>query len=230
MYRRGAQIMSGLSPPPPPLTTSSAYERSPSVSKGPLASKTQRASSSSAPLSASPPTMTGSGLGGSGPGGSAVPRLTEPPKGRALSCSECKRRKIKCDRECPCGPCVLRNDQARCKPVIRWEAGCSLSDFQILQNRVNELESRVSVIDARTGGPSSSSSSSSSASGSQVIPTIKESQSPAPPGMSHQPPQSSSQHPGQGHGQAQAQAQAQAKDGQRNGGREDDAVMMLEDL
>ncbi|PWN36511.1 uncharacterized protein FA14DRAFT_3483 [Meira miltonrushii] len=66
----------------------------------------------------------------------------EPPKGRALSCEQCKKRKIRCNRETPCGPCILRNDQARCKPVIRWEAGCSLSEFTILQNRVNELEER----------------------------------------------------------------------------------------
>lgn len=67
----------------------------------------------------------------------------EPPKGRALSCEQCKKRKIRCNRETPCGPCILRNDQARCKPVIRWEAGCSLSEFTILQNRVNELEERM---------------------------------------------------------------------------------------
>ncbi|MCO5590257.1 hypothetical protein L7F22_044226 [Adiantum nelumboides] len=72
----------------------------------------------------------------------AVQRM-EPPKGRALSCEQCKKRKIRCNRETPCGPCILRNDQARCKPVIRWEAGCSLSEFTILQNRVNELEERM---------------------------------------------------------------------------------------
>jgi hypothetical protein len=33
------------------------------------------------------------------------------------SCSECRRRKIKCDKKFPCGPCILRQDQARCHEV-----------------------------------------------------------------------------------------------------------------
>lgn len=33
------------------------------------------------------------------------------------SCSECRRRKIKCDKKFPCGPCVLRNDQSICREV-----------------------------------------------------------------------------------------------------------------
>ncbi|KAJ7868056.1 hypothetical protein B0H14DRAFT_2730347, partial [Mycena olivaceomarginata] len=43
----------------------------------------------------------------------------EPPKKRrrrqALSCTECKRRKIRCDRSQPCAPCVRRGDQAKCQ-------------------------------------------------------------------------------------------------------------------
>ena len=33
------------------------------------------------------------------------------------SCSECRRRKIKCDKKFPCGPCILRSDQAKCHEV-----------------------------------------------------------------------------------------------------------------
>ncbi|RSH80193.1 hypothetical protein EHS25_007203 [Saitozyma podzolica] len=33
------------------------------------------------------------------------------------SCSECRRRKIKCDKKFPCSSCILRSDQARCHEV-----------------------------------------------------------------------------------------------------------------
>lgn len=84
----------------------------------------------------------------------SVVQKMEPPKGRALSCEQCKKRKIRCNRETPCGPCILRNDQARCKPVIRWEAGCSLSEFTILQNRVNELEEKMEAMQKNFDGSS----------------------------------------------------------------------------
>lgn len=35
----------------------------------------------------------------------------------ALSCSACKKRKIKCDRKLPCEACIKRGEQALCK----WE-------------------------------------------------------------------------------------------------------------
>ncbi|KAF6759557.1 hypothetical protein DFP72DRAFT_136322 [Ephemerocybe angulata] len=42
-----------------------------------------------------------------------------PPKKKrrrqALSCTECKRRKIKCDRNQPCAPCSRRGEQAKCQ-------------------------------------------------------------------------------------------------------------------
>ncbi|KAJ3776884.1 hypothetical protein FB446DRAFT_842012 [Lentinula raphanica] len=42
-----------------------------------------------------------------------------PPKKKrrrqALSCTECKRRKIKCDRNQPCAPCTRRGEQAKCQ-------------------------------------------------------------------------------------------------------------------
>lgn len=34
---------------------------------------------------------------------------------QALSCIPCKRRKIRCDRNHPCTPCIKRNDQAQCR-------------------------------------------------------------------------------------------------------------------
>ncbi|TFK24053.1 hypothetical protein FA15DRAFT_694676 [Coprinopsis marcescibilis] len=35
-----------------------------------------------------------------------------------LSCTECKRRKIKCNREQPCAPCSKRGEQAKCRWAI----------------------------------------------------------------------------------------------------------------
>ncbi|CEH15958.1 hypothetical protein CBOM_05166 [Ceraceosorus bombacis] len=86
-----------------------------------------------------------------GTGGGSNDGKEDGPKGRMLSCTECKRRKIKCDRECPCGPCLLRNEGSKCKQVIRWEAGCSLTEFQQLQNRVRELEGRVKGLEDVNG-------------------------------------------------------------------------------
>ncbi|KAF8343772.1 uncharacterized protein EI90DRAFT_2119 [Cantharellus anzutake] len=34
---------------------------------------------------------------------------------QALSCTECKRRKIRCDRSHPCSPCARRGDQDKCR-------------------------------------------------------------------------------------------------------------------
>lgn len=126
---------------------------------------------------------------------------------RALSCSECKRRKIKCDRGAPCTPCILRNDQARCKPVIRWEAGCSLSEFTLLQNKVLELEARINDMQGTLGAgnlPSASKAIITAARPEMMIPIPNTVQ------------KTSSGGTGTGGG--------------GGGGGEDDAVMMLEDF
>ncbi|ORY21258.1 hypothetical protein BCR39DRAFT_569954 [Naematelia encephala] len=72
------------------------------------------------------------------------------------SCSECRRRKIKCDKKFPCGPCVLRNDQARCHEVgmlIVFQAEktvmtspsnyASTADLAHLAHRLDALESSL---------------------------------------------------------------------------------------
>jgi hypothetical protein len=48
---------------------------------------------------------------------SAKDKDKEKRKRQVQSCSECRRRKIKCDKKFPCGPCVLRNDQSICREV-----------------------------------------------------------------------------------------------------------------
>ncbi|VDC02941.1 unnamed protein product [Peniophora sp. CBMAI 1063] len=64
---------------------------------------------------------------------------------QALSCTECKRRKIKCDRAHPCGPCTRRGDQAKCQwhviePVDKY---VSRSEFEDLKARFDRLEAVV---------------------------------------------------------------------------------------
>ncbi|CED83413.1 Zn(2)-C6 fungal-type DNA-binding domain [Phaffia rhodozyma] len=69
-------------------------------------------------------------------------------KKRAVqSCSECRRRKIKCDRKFPCQPCIARGDAAVCREVEKHapqSAACaSQLDLLALTHRVIALEALV---------------------------------------------------------------------------------------
>ncbi|KAJ7808013.1 hypothetical protein B0H14DRAFT_2871480 [Mycena olivaceomarginata] len=71
----------------------------------------------------------------------------EPPKKKrrrqALSCTECKRRKIRCDRTQPCAPCVRRGDQAKCQWHVvepATEKYVPRTEHDALCARVNALE------------------------------------------------------------------------------------------
>ncbi|KAJ6609323.1 hypothetical protein B0H10DRAFT_2438618 [Mycena sp. CBHHK59/15] len=74
----------------------------------------------------------------------------QPPRKRRrrqpLSCTECKRRKIRCDRNQPCAPCVRRGDQSKCQ----WHAiepatekYVPLAEHDALRVRVEALEALV---------------------------------------------------------------------------------------
>ncbi|KAF8550981.1 hypothetical protein OG21DRAFT_1513339 [Imleria badia] len=78
---------------------------------------------------------------------------------QALSCNECKRRKIKCDRAQPCGPCTRRGEQSKCqwrtlepvdKYVTRQEydelKARSRAEYDELKTRLDHLETMVSRI------------------------------------------------------------------------------------
>ncbi|KAI5118748.1 hypothetical protein M0805_008148 [Coniferiporia weirii] len=79
-------------------------------------------------------------------------RLGPPKKKRrrqALSCTECKRRKIKCDRTHPCGPCSRRHEPDKCqwhvvepveKYVTRTEWDELYSRYRLLEDRCMRLE------------------------------------------------------------------------------------------
>ncbi|OSX65517.1 hypothetical protein POSPLADRAFT_1054255, partial [Postia placenta MAD-698-R-SB12] len=73
----------------------------------------------------------------------------EPPKKKrrrqALSCTECKRRKIKCDRAQPCGPCVRRGEHHKCQWHIiePMEKYVTRTEYDELKAKVAELETLV---------------------------------------------------------------------------------------
>jgi hypothetical protein len=85
---------------------------------------------------------------------------------QALSCNECKRRKIKCDRAQPCGPCTRRGEQSKCqwrtlepvdKYVLRAEydelKNRSRAEYDELKARLEQLENMVARIFPPPGGP-----------------------------------------------------------------------------
>ncbi|KAH9931698.1 uncharacterized protein BXZ73DRAFT_101608 [Epithele typhae] len=73
---------------------------------------------------------------------------------QALSCTECKRRKIKCDRANPCGPCVRRGEQSKCKWHIiePMEKYVTRAEFDELMARFLGLEALV-LRGAHSGHP-----------------------------------------------------------------------------
>ncbi|CUA77143.1 potential fungal transcription factor with N terminal zinc cluster domain most similar to that of HAP1 [Rhizoctonia solani] len=91
-----------------------------------------------------------------GKAGEEVPKKRR--RRQALSCTECKRRKIKCDRQHPCGPCVRRTEADKChwnvvepsdKYVLRTE-------WDGLQRRVEGLERGKNESGSQRRGDSSS--------------------------------------------------------------------------
>ncbi|KAG1901834.1 uncharacterized protein F5891DRAFT_233052 [Suillus fuscotomentosus] len=85
---------------------------------------------------------------------------------QALSCNECKRRKIKCDRAQPCGPCTRRGEQSKCqwrtlepvdKYVTRTEyeelKNRSKAEYDELKSRLDHLESVVARLFPPPAGP-----------------------------------------------------------------------------
>ncbi|EIW78881.1 hypothetical protein CONPUDRAFT_138186 [Coniophora puteana RWD-64-598 SS2] len=59
---------------------------------------------------------------------------------QALSCNECKRRKIKCDRAQPCGPCTRRGEQSKCQ----WRT-LEPVDKYVTRTEYDEMRSRHRV-------------------------------------------------------------------------------------
>ncbi|EIM86402.1 uncharacterized protein STEHIDRAFT_139316 [Stereum hirsutum FP-91666 SS1] len=85
-----------------------------------------------------------------GDGDDALRRPKQKRRRQALSCTECKRRKIKCDRAHPCGPCTRRNDQHKCQwhviePVDKY---VSRAEHEQLKTRLATVESRCDKLEA----------------------------------------------------------------------------------
>ncbi|KAI0030182.1 hypothetical protein K488DRAFT_72383 [Vararia minispora EC-137] len=70
---------------------------------------------------------------------------------QALSCTECKRRKIKCDRAHPCGPCSRRGDQLKCQwhviePVDKYVSRAEYDELKARFDRLETLVGRMQVV------------------------------------------------------------------------------------
>ncbi|KAH8832276.1 hypothetical protein DL96DRAFT_1810955 [Flagelloscypha sp. PMI_526] len=77
-------------------------------------------------------------------------------KRQTLSCSECKRRKIKCDRVQPCSPCTKRGEAHLCVWIGGGEANekyVTRSDFDALTERVKRLERVIETLTSGAGPP-----------------------------------------------------------------------------
>ncbi|KAF9029618.1 hypothetical protein BDZ89DRAFT_1159722 [Hymenopellis radicata] len=96
----------------------------------------------------------------------------EPPKKKrrrqALSCTECKRRKIRCDRNQPCAPCTRRGEQSKCvwSPAEPAEKYVTRQEYDELRERVTQLEALVQ----RLSGGTAASAPSTSTAGPSTLP------------------------------------------------------------
>ncbi|KAK8847674.1 hypothetical protein IAR55_005533 [Kwoniella newhampshirensis] len=92
--------------------------------------------------------------GGGGGSGAKAKKERKPHATRrrvVQSCSECRRRKIKCDKKFPCGPCILRSDQARCHEVGMAERAvvaspisfATTSELAVIAHRLDALEASL---------------------------------------------------------------------------------------
>ncbi|KAA1475577.1 hypothetical protein DENSPDRAFT_431224 [Dentipellis sp. KUC8613] len=137
-------------PPPGPLrsphTAESHYQYPPPAPPFPVASGSNVRF---AHVEAVGPSDFSPSMGDSEPDGDPEPLDANRPKQKrrrqALSCTECKRRKIKCDRAHPCGPCSRRGDQSKCQwhviePVDKY---VSRAEFDELKARCDRLEAIV---------------------------------------------------------------------------------------
>ncbi|KZT40909.1 hypothetical protein SISSUDRAFT_417307 [Sistotremastrum suecicum HHB10207 ss-3] len=65
-------------------------------------------------------------------------------KRQTLSCVECKRRKVKCDQQNPCGACSRRNEPDKCK----WTTVDRMKDEYVPHKEHEELRRRLEVLES----------------------------------------------------------------------------------
>ncbi|KAJ7467878.1 hypothetical protein B0H11DRAFT_1007276 [Mycena galericulata] len=109
---------------------------------------------------------------------------------QSLSCTECKRRKIRCDRSHPCAPCVRRGDQAKCQWHVEsvTEKYVPLAEHHSLRARVDALETFIAhlppaVREAMPPPPAAAQSVSSFSSSGANSSTANRPNHPAPSGL-----------------------------------------------
>ncbi|SCV71971.1 BQ2448_4665 [Microbotryum intermedium] len=88
------------------------------------------------------------GHGHSGPGAKKPDKKKRKRNRQALSCSECQRRKIKCDRHIPCEACIKRGEAGTCqweekKIIVPPQPFALASEHDALKARVAELEAYI---------------------------------------------------------------------------------------
>ena len=72
-----------------------------------------------------------------------------------ISCASCRRKKIRCDRQVPCGPCLARGEADTC----HFEGGLPSESNMYLRNRIMELEDQIAFLRKQQARSSSSSGS-----------------------------------------------------------------------
>lgn len=135
VQRPGSAVKQEEAPPTPiqPLASSGAHDGGPPPSRPHSAASSRMTS----------PTAGGGHVHDSSAGTSRAPQKAAA-KRAVQSCSECRRRKIRCDRVFPCTPCRQRGDSAICREVekhLPTSNGCaSASDLLALTYRIASLE------------------------------------------------------------------------------------------
>ncbi|KAM0751752.1 hypothetical protein T439DRAFT_324943 [Meredithblackwellia eburnea MCA 4105] len=137
----------------PPLA---AMLQSPATQQHPILAAAPAPASASATSALDPKRLQGSAQAAAAPG-------TKRP---IQSCGECKRRKIKCNRTYPCGPCIIRGDQDICKEVEKNSepsAGsfASATEVYTLTTRVASLEDQLLALQQTVASLTLASTSSS---------------------------------------------------------------------
>ncbi|KAK0207788.1 hypothetical protein IW262DRAFT_1418107 [Armillaria fumosa] len=89
-----------------------------------------------------PSSSTVQGGGEASESGGDEPKKKKKRRRQALSCTECKRRKIRCNRMQPCAPCTRRGEQSKCvwNVIEPPEKYLTLAEHNELNARVDHLE------------------------------------------------------------------------------------------
>ncbi|KAK0452203.1 uncharacterized protein EV420DRAFT_1559454 [Desarmillaria tabescens] len=101
-----------------------------------------------------PSSSTGDGEGEGGKsGGDELKKKKR--RRQALSCTECKRRKIRCDRNQPCVPCIRRGEQSKClwnvvEPAEKYVTQAEYDELKVWVEHLEALVERLTQSQSQT--------------------------------------------------------------------------------